>query len=142
MLRPAGVVAGSGDLALSPKKAWHGMGPVYRHAQGRFGLSLSSASLKHILRTAGLRASRFAAPAHRLRSRRSRRTRYHSPRNELDVAFCDRFTSGFSALRQTAAVFDAQAGVPVDVVVGSVPGWADPWSRARRVVVVNIERGS
>jgi len=63
MLRPAGVVAGNGDLALSPKKAWHGMGPIYRHAQGRFGLSLSSASLKHILRTAGLRAPRFAALA-------------------------------------------------------------------------------
>ncbi len=32
-----------------------------------------------------------------------------------------------------------RAGVPVDIVVGSAPGWADPWARARRVEVVNIE---
>jgi hypothetical protein len=25
-----------------------------------------------------------------------------------------------------------QRGVPLDVVVGSAPGWADPWARARR----------
>ena len=62
-LRAAGVVAGSGDLALSLKKAWHGMEPVYRDAQGHFGLNLSSAALEYILRTAGLRAPRFAAPA-------------------------------------------------------------------------------
>ncbi len=32
-----------------------------------------------------------------------------------------------------------QAGAPVDIVVGSARGWADPWSRARRVEVVQIE---
>jgi hypothetical protein len=32
-----------------------------------------------------------------------------------------------------------QAGAPVDIVVGAAPGWADPWSRARRVEVVQIE---
>jgi len=30
----------------------------------------------------------------------------------------------------------ADADVPVEVVVGSVPGWSDPWSRVRRVAVV------
>lgn len=32
-----------------------------------------------------------------------------------------------------------QAGALVDVVVGSAPGWTDPWWRARRVEVVDIE---
>jgi hypothetical protein len=32
-----------------------------------------------------------------------------------------------------------QAGAPVDIVVGSAPGWTDPWSRARRVEVVHID---
>ena len=31
------------------------------------------------------------------------------------------------------------AGRPVDIVVGSAPGWRDPWSRARRVHVVDVE---
>jgi len=67
------------------------------------------------------------------------------------VAFCDRFTSGFSALRQAAAVFDAQADVPVDVVVESVPGWAGgpirgraPGGRGReyRAWVVTVWQGT
>ncbi|MBI2828319.1 MAG: hypothetical protein HYX77_03470 [Acidobacteria bacterium] len=32
-----------------------------------------------------------------------------------------------------------EAGVPVDLVVGSAPGWADPWSRARRGSVLKVE---
>jgi hypothetical protein len=31
------------------------------------------------------------------------------------------------------------AGRPLDIVVGSAPGWRDPWSRARRVHVVDAE---
>ena len=31
------------------------------------------------------------------------------------------------------------AGAPVDLVVGSAPGWADPWSRARRDAILKVE---
>ncbi len=105
-LRAAGIVAASGDFALSLKKAWHGMEPVYRDAEGRFGLNLSSATLERILWTAGLGSLRAAAsptppvpaqPADEIPLSES----------ELDAAFRDRFISGFSALRQAAAVLDA-----------------------------------
>src|SRR6516164_1186857 len=61
-LRLAGVVAASGDLGLSLQRAWHGMEPVYRDAQGRFGLNLSSTALEYVLRALGLRTPRFALP--------------------------------------------------------------------------------
>lgn len=32
-------------------------------------------------------------------------------------------------------------GVPLEVVVGSAPGWADPWSRARRAHVQKEKQG-
>lgn len=31
------------------------------------------------------------------------------------------------------------AGAPVDLVVGSAPGWTDPWSRARRGAILKVE---
>ncbi len=31
------------------------------------------------------------------------------------------------------------AGAPVDLVVGLAPGWADPWSRARRGAILEVE---
>lgn len=105
-LRAAGVVAGSGDLALSLKKAWHGMEPVYRDAEGRFGLNLSSSALEPVLWTAGLRAPRFAAPAPPPAPAQPADETPLSE-NELDAAFRDRFISSFSALRQAAAVLDA-----------------------------------
>ncbi len=105
-LRAAGVVAGSGDLALSLKKAWHGMEPVYRDVQGHFGLNLSSAALEPILWTAGLRAPRFAVPAPPPEPAQPG-DEVPLSENELDAAFRDRFISGFSALRQAAAVLDA-----------------------------------
>jgi hypothetical protein len=32
-----------------------------------------------------------------------------------------------------------ELGVPLEVVVGSAPGWGEPWSRARRVYVRSDE---
>jgi hypothetical protein len=32
-----------------------------------------------------------------------------------------------------------EACTPVDLIIGSAPGWADPWSRARRGFVVEVE---
>lgn len=105
-LNSAGVVAASGDLALSLTKAWHGSQPVYRDAEGNFGLNLSSAALESILWTAGLRAPRFAAPAPPPVPAQPA-DEIPLSENELDAAFRDRFISGFSALRQAAAVLDA-----------------------------------
>ena len=34
-----------------------------------------------------------------------------------------------------------ERGMPLEVVVGSAPGWADPWSRAQRVHVHQEEDG-
>jgi hypothetical protein len=33
------------------------------------------------------------------------------------------------------------SGTPIDIVTGNAPGWAEPWSRARRVQVLEIARG-
>jgi hypothetical protein len=106
-LRAAGVVAGSGDLALSLKKAWHGMEPIYRNAEGNFGLNLSSSALERILWTAGLRVPRFTAPAPPEEPVQPA-DEVPLSEDELDAAFRDRFISGFSALRQAAAVLDAR----------------------------------
>lgn len=32
-----------------------------------------------------------------------------------------------------------EAGAPVELVVGAAPGWADPWSRARRGAILEVE---
>lgn len=32
-----------------------------------------------------------------------------------------------------------KVGAPVDLVVGSAPGWSDPWSRAHRGFVIEVE---
>ncbi|MGH7613472.1 MAG: hypothetical protein ACREMW_05420, partial [Gemmatimonadales bacterium] len=34
-----------------------------------------------------------------------------------------------------------ESGVPLDVVIGRAPGWADPWSRAQRAYVRKQEQG-
>jgi hypothetical protein len=48
-LTAAGVESATGDMAYSLQKAWHGMEPVYRDAEGRWGLNLSSSELKYRL---------------------------------------------------------------------------------------------
>ena len=45
-LTAAGVEAATGDMAYSLKKAWHGMEPVYRDAEGRWGLNLSTIGIE------------------------------------------------------------------------------------------------
>ena len=35
-----------------------------------------------------------------------------------------------------------ESGVAVDIVTGSAPGWSDPWSRAARLKVVELEYGA
>lgn len=112
-LNATGIAAWSGDLALSLKKAWHGMEPVYRDPEGNFGLNLSSAALERILWTVGLRAPRIAAPAPPPVPAQLGDEMPLSE-DELDAAFRDRFISGFSALRQAAAVLDA-LGCPATV---------------------------
>ena len=57
-LTAAGVEAATGDMAYSLQKAWHGMEPVYRDAEGRWGLDLSSSELKHRLFGLELRSAR------------------------------------------------------------------------------------
>jgi hypothetical protein len=35
----------------------------------------------------------------------------------------------------------SERGVPLEVVVGSAPGWADPWARAQPAIVMKDPRG-
>ena len=109
-LRTAGVVAVSGDLTLSLQRAWHGMEPVYRDAQGRFGLNLSSTALEHILRALGLRAPRFAPPLPPPPEPVEAADEIPLSADELDVAFRGRSLFGLSSLRQAAAVLDVLGG--------------------------------
>jgi hypothetical protein len=57
-VRPGYGGARSTDLADSLKKAWHGMDPVHRDAQGRYGVNLDSGELDLLLWLLGLRPGR------------------------------------------------------------------------------------
>ncbi len=67
-LTDAGVIAESGDMVLSLKKAWHGREPVYRDSGGRLGLNLSSSELDRMVWHSGLRPPRFSDPARTARA--------------------------------------------------------------------------
>jgi hypothetical protein len=45
---------------------------------------------------------------------------------------------GEQSLRQTLKQA-CEAGACVDIVIGAVPGWEDPWARARRVAVLSVD---
>lgn len=107
-LTDAGAIAGSGDMVLSLKKAWHGREPVHRDPDGRLALNLSSSELDRMVWHAGLRPSRFPAleppPEPVLPPDDVPLTE-----EELTAAFRERGLYGLSAHRQAAAVLDARA---------------------------------
>ena len=116
-LAAAGAEAPTGDMAYSLKKAWHGMEPVYRDAERRLGLNLSSPELKRRLSRLGLRGGRTGpaawAPAP---EPAPPAVPDEVPLTEAEVrwAFAQQFLSAVSPLRQVAAVLDA-VGEPMTV---------------------------
>ncbi len=48
------VEANTGDLGYSLRKAWHGLKPVYRDANGLFGLELDAGHVGYIVRASGI----------------------------------------------------------------------------------------
>lgn len=121
-LTGAGSVAGSGDMALSLKRAWHGREPVFRGPDGRLGLNLSSSELDRMVWHAGLRPPRFQAPAPPPEPELAGDDVPLSE-EELVAAFRDRSLYGFSAHRQAAAVLDVHARqMTVEEVEGVLAG--------------------
>jgi hypothetical protein len=121
-LTGAGSIAGSGDMALSLKRAWHGREPVFRGPDGRLGLNLSSSELDRMVWHAGLRPPRFQAPAPPPEPELAGDDVPLSE-EELVAAFRDRILYGFSAHRQAAAVLDVHARqMTVEEVEGVLAG--------------------
>ncbi|WP_437572712.1 hypothetical protein [Sorangium sp. So ce542] len=106
-LESAGVLAETGDLAHSLKKAWHGMAPVYRDATGHFGLDLDALALHVVMRATGLLATR-AAPPPPAPAPPAPGDDVPLSAEELDAAFRDRYMTSLSWVRQAAAVLDAR----------------------------------
>lgn len=106
-LRDAGVARGT-DLERSLLKAWHGLAPVHRDPDGRFGLDLSSRELDYLLLVTHLRPPRFAPlPEPPPIEPISVAADVPLSPDELDHAFRGRYLSALSPLRQAAAVLDA-----------------------------------
>ncbi len=121
-LTAAGAIAGSGDMVLSLKKAWHGREPVYRDPDGRLGLNLSSSELDRVAWHAGLRSPGYPAPVPPPEPALPGDDVPLSE-EELTAAFRDRSLYGFSAHRQAAAVLDARARpMTVEEVEGVLAG--------------------
>lgn len=116
LLSAAGVGSGTGDMVYSLKKSWHGMEPVYRDAEGRLALNLSSRELDRRLFRLGLRGSRTAAPRVDLQPAPAPTIPDDVPLSEDEVrwAFAGQSLSAVSPLRQVAAVLDA-VGQPMTV---------------------------
>jgi hypothetical protein len=118
----AGVTAATGDLAHSLRKAWHGLPPVYRLADGRYGIDLESRELSLLLFMAGVTPPRFAPP--------DPPAPPPEPGDDvpldvatLDAAFRGRSLAGVSVVRQAAAVLDAHGGpLPLDAVDSVLAG--------------------
>ncbi|XXY47234.1 hypothetical protein WME91_45245 [Sorangium sp. So ce269] len=121
-LEVAGVLAATGDLAHSLRKAWHGMAPVYRDTTGHFGLDLDAFALRLLVRGTGLLEPRAAPPP-------------PAPvppvpgddvplsAEEVDAAFRDRSMTSLSWVRQAAAVLDArQAAMTAEEIEAFLAG--------------------
>lgn len=70
-LLQAGVAVRTGDMVHSMRKAWHGLPPIYREPDGRYGLDLNTDTARYMLHEAGFptprrpQASTAEAPAER-----------------------------------------------------------------------------
>ncbi|XXT22386.1 hypothetical protein WME94_12580 [Sorangium sp. So ce429] len=121
-LGAAGVVAETGDLAHSLRKAWHGMAPVYRDATGHFGLNLDAFALRLLVRGTGLLEPR-AAPTPPAPTPPVPGDAIPLSAEELDAAFRDRSMTSLSWIRQAAAVLDArQAAMTAEEIEAFLAG--------------------
>lgn len=62
-LLDAGVAVRTGDMVLSMQRAWHGLPPIYREPDGRYGLDLNSDHARYLLSDAGFQTPRPSAAA-------------------------------------------------------------------------------
>jgi hypothetical protein len=105
----AGVDAPSGDLEMSLKKAWHGKEPVYRLPDGRYGLTLDSHELEHVLWMTGSRPEKPRQPLPELAPEPSvPGDDQPLGSEELAEALRSRRPPRFSELRLAAAVLDTK----------------------------------
>jgi DNA-binding transcriptional regulator YdaS (Cro superfamily) len=106
-LAAAGVDASTGNLVYSLQKAWHGLQPVFRDPDGRFGLNLQSIELNILLFQLGLRPTNLEPtplpPEPEV-------VPDDVPLTEVEIraAYCHPSISYVSTLRQSAAVLDSR----------------------------------
>ena len=138
-LTAVGVEAATGDMAYSLQKAWHGMEPVYRDAEGRWGLNLSSSELKYRLFGLELRRAR-TTPVVAEPEPASEPIPDHVPLTEAELrwAFADRSLYNISLLRQAAAVLDA-VDKPMDMA--ALNAYLSSLSRHRLAITEESVRG-
>ena len=138
-LTAAGVEAATGDMAYSLKKAWHGMEPVYRDAEGRWGLNLSATELKFRLLRLELRGAR-TTPVAAEPEPAPDPIPDDVPLTEVELrwAFADRSLYSYSLLRQAAAVLDA-VDKPMDMA--ALNRYLSSLSRHRFAITEESVRG-
>lgn len=131
-LRQVGVLRPDEDGHYAISKAWHGLAPVYKAPDGRYGLNATGDAgvrLWALADDAGLtRVATVAAPSEPDVVLRPD----HEPltHEELDAAFRDaQLGSAFSPMRQAAAVLDAN-GEPR--TIGQVDEYLNKLTRYRR----------
>ncbi len=108
----AGAVAPTGDMELSLKKAWHGLAPVIRDADGRFALDLGSSELDLLAFRLGLRPPRYVTSPGPEPEPELVPPPDDVPLTiaELDGALRARSVWSLSVVRQAAAVLDGNGG--------------------------------
>ncbi|MBI4179150.1 hypothetical protein HY522_07000 [bacterium] len=105
-LSGAGVTSPIGNLSESILKSWHGRNPVFRDADGRFGLNLVSRELDFILMVTNLRQPVRYTPEPPI-ALEQKADDVPLSEKEVEVAFRARTVSYFSNHRMAAAVLDA-----------------------------------